>query len=294
MSFLLLMALGRLLAVLGIFPAGAEKTLNLYVIYIALPALVLQQVPKLHFSDQLLAPLLMPWLVIIVAALAVLLICRLMHWSKDTEGALLLMVPLGNSGFLGLPMVERFFGQEALPYAVVYDQLGTFLALSSYGTLVLALHSGGEKPGLPVLLRRLISFPPFAALLCAFMLHGVILPGWTQHMLSMTASSMVPVVMVAIGVQTRLLLPRNEVAPLAAGLVLRMAAVPLLFILGCHLLGISGEAVKVSLFETAMPPMVTASVLASAAGLKPQLSAALAAYGILCAFFTLPVIHWLL
>ncbi len=121
MSFLLLMAFGRLLAATGVFPAGTDKSLNLYVIYIALPALILQQVPKLHFSDQLFAPLLMPWLVIAVAALLVLLICRLLHWSKETAGALLLMVPLGNTGFLGLPMTERFFGQEALAYAVVYD-----------------------------------------------------------------------------------------------------------------------------------------------------------------------------
>lgn len=294
MSFLLLMALGRLLAALGIFPAGTDKSLNLYVIYIALPALVLQQVPKLHFSDQLLAPLLMPWAVIAVSAFLALLACRLLRWSKETAGALLLMAPLGNTGFLGLPMVEQFFGPDALAYAVVYDQLGTFLALSTYGTLVLALYSGGEKPRPAVLLRRLVSFPPFAALLLALMLRDVILPDWAQHLLAIAASSMVPVVMVAIGVQTKLLLPRDEIAPLAFGLALRMAVVPLLFIFSCRLLNISGEAVKVSLFETAMPPMVTASVLASVAGLKPQLSSALAAYGIVCAFLTLPVIYRLL
>jgi malate permease and related proteins len=288
------MILGRLLSALGIFPVGTDKSLNQYVIYIALPALVLQQVPKLTFSDQLLAPLLMPWLVIVVAALLVLLISHLLHWSKEITGALLLMVPLGNTGFLGLPMVEQFFGQAALPYAVVYDQLGTFLALSSYGTLILALYSSGTKPGLATLLKRLMSFPPFAALLVALLLRGVTVPAWMQNLLSMSASSMVPVVMVAIGVQTRLLLPRDELSPFALGLLLRLVIVPLLFILACRVFGLSSEAIKVSLFETATPPMVTASVLASVAGLKPQLSSALAAYGIVCAFFTLPVIYRLL
>jgi predicted permease len=142
--------------------------------------------------------------------------------------------------------------------------------------------------------RKIITFPPFVALLAALLLRGIVPPDWLQDLLAMTAKSMTPVVMVAIGVQMRLLLPWDELSPLALGLFLRLLVTPLVFVGACRLLDLSGPAVQVSLLETAMPPMVMASVLASVAGLKLQLSSAMAAYGILVAFFTLPVIFKLM
>ncbi len=294
LPFFILMLIGLTLQYLKVFPAETDKSLNLYVIYIALPALILQQVPALEFSGSILAPFIMPWLVVVFSGSAVLLLCRAMRWSRETTGALLLMVPLGNTSFLGVPMVERFFGSAGIPYAILYDQFGSFLALSSYGTLILALYSGSSRPGIFPTIRRIILFPPFLALAAALLLHGTTFPGWADSLLSMAAKSMVPVVMVAIGFQMRLLLPRDELVPLAAGLTLRLVVMPVIFLMGCKLFNLSGPAVQVSLLETAMPPMVTAGALASIAGLKPRLSSAMAAYGILVSFFTLPIFYsWL-
>lgn len=292
--FFILMLSGLLLQNLRIFPADTDKSLNLYVIYIALPALILQQVPKLDFSSTIVIPLLMPWLVVIFSCLAVLLLCKTMRWSRETTGSLLLMVPLGNTSFLGIPMVERFFGATGVPYAILYDQFGTFLALASYGTLVLAFYGSGNRPTPLSVLKQIALFPPFMALVAALVLHGSTLPTWLQTLFAMTAKSMVPVVMVAIGFQMRLLMPKEELLPLAAGLALRLLVTPVVFLIACRLLHLSAPAVQVSLLETAMPPMVTAGALASIAGLKPRLSSALAAYGILVSFFTLPLIYsWL-
>ena len=294
LPFFILLLIGLALQYLEVFPAETDKSLNLYVIYIALPALILQQVPGLKFSGSILAPFAMPWLVIIFSSLTVLLLCKSMKWSREATGALLLMVPLGNTSFLGIPMVERFFGSTAVPYAILYDQFGSFLALSSYGTLILALYGGGTRPGLLAIIKKILLFPPFLALVAALYLHGTTFPDWLHTLLSMVAKSMVPVVMVAIGFQMRLLLPKDELLPLTAGLILRLLITPIFFLFACKLLNLSGPAVQVSLLETAMPPMVTAGALASIAGLKPRLSSAMAAYGILVSFFTLPLIYsWL-
>ncbi|WP_339138183.1 MAG: AEC family transporter [Candidatus Electrothrix sp. GW3-4] len=291
MPFVLLLALGRLLDYLKIFPPGADKSLNLYVIYIALPALILRQVPGLAFSGEYLAPLIMPWLVLLFSGLLVFLLCRLLHWSREITGALLLMVPLGNTAFLGLPMVEHFFGPEAVSSAVLYDQFGSFLILSSYGAFILALYGSGEKPRPWVVLKKVLTFPPFLTLLVALFLRGIVLPAWWQPNLSLISQSMTPVVMVSIGIQMRLFLPRHELLPLALGLVLRLLITPLIFLWACRYLQLSGRAVQVALLETAMPSMIMASVLASVAGLKPRLTSAMAAYGIGCAFVTLPIIY---
>jgi predicted permease len=102
------------------------------------------------------------------------------------------------------------------------------------------------------------------------------------------------VVLVAIGFQMRLRMPVSELLPFTAGLAIRLLVVPLIFILVCRLAGLAGPAIQVSLFETAMPSMVTAGALASIAGLAPRLTSALVGYGILASFVTLPFIFHLI
>ena len=89
------------------FPATtAAQGLNAFAIHVALPALVLQQVSSLRFSTEVLIPVLTPWLLLLLSVGIVLLLGRMFRWSRDTTGALLLVVPLGNTSFAGLPLVE--------------------------------------------------------------------------------------------------------------------------------------------------------------------------------------------
>jgi malate permease and related proteins len=65
-------------------------------------------------------------------------LARLARLDARTSGTLLLVVPLANTSFLGFPAVEALLGADHLPAAVVYDQLGSFLALATYGAVVAA------------------------------------------------------------------------------------------------------------------------------------------------------------
>ncbi len=291
LPFLLFLGLGVLLRRLSVFPKETDRSLNLYVIYIALPALILLKVPSLTLSSQMVVAVLMPWAALVTSALLVLLAGKLGRWSRDTTGALLLVVPLGNTSFLGIPMVEQFFGGSAVSYAVLYDQFGSFLALATYGTLILALYGKGARPGPGQVVKKIITFPPFLALLAALLLPISPLAAAIKPALTMAAGSLVPVVLVAIGFQMQLLLPRHEIAPFGIGLFIRLLVTPVLFLLVCKSFGLTGTAVRVSLFETAMPPMVTAGALASIADLKPGLTSAMVGFGILLSFLSLPMIY---
>lgn len=294
LPFLILLAAGNVLRRMPGVPADADRSLNLYVIYVALPALVLVQAPKLALSNALLTPVLMAWATVLFSSLLVLGSCRLFRWPREITGSLLLMVPLGNTAFLGIPMVELFYGSGGVAYAILYDQFGSFLALSTYGSLILALYSDGPRPSLGRIAARIVLFPPFIALGIALVVRSTTLPVWAATLLNLIAGSLVPVVMVAIGFQLRLRMVSSERLPLLFGLTARLLATPLLFIAACLLLGLRGPAVQVSLFETAMPPMVAAGALASMAGLRPRLTAAMVGYGILASFLTLPLLHRLI
>jgi len=290
-SLLLLgMALGRL----KIFPDNTSQVLNLFIIYISLPALILLQVPRLNFSEELLVPVLMPWTMLVVSALLVLAAARIFNWPRPTTGALLLMVPLGNTSFFGIPMVEAFWGIDSVSYAVLYDQFGSFLALTTYGSIILAIYSGSEKPTPAAILKRICIFPPFIALVLGLLTMSVSYPAVLEAVLKGIAASLVPVVMVAIGLQIKLKLPPESWAPFSAGLLIKLAVAPLIATALCFAFNQHTLAAKVSVFEAGMPPMVTAGALALIAGLAPELTAALVGLGLMISFLTLPILFQLL
>ena len=276
------------------FPADTDKALNLFVIYVALPALILIRIPQLTFSPAVLIPVGMSWAGCALAALSIVIASRLFRWSRETTGALLLVVPLGNTSFLGIPMVKAFFGNDAVSHAVLYDQFGSFLALSTYGSFILSRFGTGGTNSIGGVLKKTLLFPPFLALNTALLFHAYTYPQWLQALLDQAAAALVPVVMVAVGFQMRLLIPLNDLLPFIIGLTIRMAVIPLIFLSLCTLFGLKGPAVHVSIFETAMPPMVTAGALASVAGLKPRLAAAMVGGGIFLSFLTLPLLYRLM
>jgi len=85
-----------------LFPKETDKVLNLFVIYVSLPALVLLKVPELVFSTDLLVPVAVPWVMLCFSALVILALGRWQKWEREVIGALLLLVPLGNTSFLGI------------------------------------------------------------------------------------------------------------------------------------------------------------------------------------------------
>jgi predicted permease len=290
---LTLLVAGQLCARLSIFPDNAAETLNRFVIYVSLPALVLSLVPKLSLSSSLGLLVLAPWLVLGAGVLLVLGFARARSLSRETKAALLLCVPLGNTSFLGFPMIAALVGEDAVRYALLFDQLGSFLILATYGLWVIARYSessAAQPTGMSVLLR-VIKFPPFIALLIGFASKLVPLPALPalDAMLARVGSTLVPLAMFAVGMRMQLRLPR-PLAPFVFGLGAKLVVLPALVAWVLRVLGAEGVAYRVAVLEAGMPAMISAGALAIMAGLAPELTAGLVGYGIVISMLTLPVI----
>lgn len=290
------MLIGMALKRLPAFPDETGSVLNLFVIYISLPALVLLKIPELVFSDDLLILALMPWGMLLLSCSLILIFSRLFNWDRSTTGCLLLVIPLGNTSFLGVPMVKAFFGDQAIPYAILYDQLGSFLALATYGSLILALY--GEGSGMlstKGVLRKILLFPPFIALVIAAMLTPFSpYPSVAVNLLKILASTLVPLVMIAVGFQLTLRLDREVGLQLSIGLLIKLIIAPLTALIVCKTVGLESEVVDVAIFEAGMPPMISAGALAILSGLSPALTAAIVGIGIILSFITLPLLYQML
>ncbi len=291
---LAMLAIGLLCQKIRLFPDNAAETLNQVVLYICLPAAVLRYAPQLTLDRSVLAVAAVPWMLLLATVALVSLCTRLLRLRRDEHAVLLLTVALGNTSFLGYPLVRALLGESALPYAVIYDQFGAFLILSSFGLWVLARYGGDREPTARDMLARVVRFPPLIALALGLTVMPAEPPAFVANALQRLADALLPLVMLAIGLSIRLRLPREELAPLAAGLTLKLALMPALALLLAPLLGLSGTQFDAVVLESAMPPMITAGALAIAHRLAPGLAAAMVGYGILLSLLTLPAWAWLL
>ena len=100
--------------------------------------------------------------------------------------------------------------------------------------------------------------------------------------------------MVAVGFQLSLRFDTHEVSPLLIGLSLKLLLLPFMVWLLWSMTGQSGQAVDVTIFQAAMPSMISAGAFASMAGLSPRLVGGVTGLGILCSLVTLPLVYWLI
>jgi len=290
---LLLIAIGKLAARTQALPVNAAETLNRFALLICLPAAVLRFAPKLTLAPELFGLIAIPWLLLLASIALVSMLARWLKLDDDVRAVLLLCVPLGNTSFLGYPLIEAFIGPEGLPFAVAYDQLGSFVMLSTWGLWVLARYGGDRQPTMRGIGLRLLRFPPFLALLFAFTLMPADPPEAIAAVLQRLSDALLPIVALAIGLQLRFRIPAGERAPLAIGLALKLLLLPALAWLLVIAFGLPDTMARTAVLESAMAPMMTAAALAASHRLAPTLAAAMVGFGAPLSLLSLPVWHWL-
>ena len=279
------------------FPEATAHALNAFVVQISLPALVLAKFSpfarELTLGVGLLIPISMAWLNFVVAWIVFSKLGSLRGWSRSTTGALILTAGLGNTSFVGFPMLVALIGPEALPIGILVDQPGSFLVLGTLGVTVAALFSGKKVTGRAIV-GRVFGFPPFLALCLSVTWATLGLPGATQTLavLEPLSATLVPLALFSVGFQFRLNLKslQQRAAPLGAALLFKLLLAPAFFsFFYLKLLGNTGFSARVTVLESAMAPMITSAVVATEFGLDSELANWVVSLGILLSFGSVPL-----
>jgi len=280
-------------------PTTVVKWLNNYIVYLAMPALILLKVPTIALSSEMMIPAGVAWAWLLISSGTVICLSRWLDWPRPTEGALLLLVTMGNTSFLGYPMVLAFFNDSVLAYAIFFDQLGGFLILSTFGLIVVAIYTPSKSSGvaqvkLTEIIKKVFTFPPFIALMIAvFIPFDTIMPLMSST-LTVLGKLLMPAALFALGVQFQpRLLPEHKI-PLVSAIVLKMMIAPLVAWLILIGLSSTGDLRIATIFEAAMPSMITPGLMAIHAGIAPRFIATLLGYSTVFAFVSLPLVAWLL
>ncbi len=270
-------------------PENAHVSINAFIIHVSLPALTLLQIHAVRLDPALLYASLMPWLLFAISALLFATVGHLLRLPRATTGALAVVGGLGNTSFVGLPMIEAFYGPEGMPVGIVIDQLGTYLVLSTVGILLICFYADGAVSGREIG-KRILTFPPLIALVLAVLLLPVSYPAWASSMLGRLGGTLAPLALVSVGLQLRLGALRGNRGPLLMGIGYKLVLGPLLVLLVyAGWLGLRGGTTRITLFEAAMAPQVGGSIVAIQYGLNAQLISLMVGVGTVLSFVTLPL-----
>jgi len=262
-TLILLVGVGMLLRRLHVLSAGDAGTIRTFVFNIALPALTFYSLYSNPIPVESLW--IIPGVAIIQAAgYALFRLVPRRHRETVMSGF------LGNTGFMGYPVVQAVLGQGALPLAVIYEQTHSFMVFSTW------VHKDA---------RRFLN-PPLVALLLALLLKSVHLPGFITEACRLVGNTTSPLAMLFVGLTVDLDFNWRSLAPAVIKLVLVPAAALLL----TRVLPVTGDVRSAFILQSTMPTMVASVVYGAEVGLDvKQLSRNVVVSTLL---FPLTILFW--
>jgi predicted permease len=223
----------------------------------------------------------------IVGALAYLAATRWLHLSRAQTGALIVVVILGNTGYVGLPLVATLLGTDQLGPAIAWDSV-----VSAPMFLVVAMTIGatmGERTGggLGTHLAAVVRNPPLIAVVLGLIAPNALAPDALLAVAHALVYVTIPLAFFIVGLtlggeseEGELTFPPALTRPVTVVLALRMVAAPLL------LLGLATVVIAVPhayLLQAATPSGANSVVVAHLYGLDLKITASAVAWSTMIA-----------
>ncbi|MCQ2546652.1 MAG: AEC family transporter [Clostridia bacterium] len=138
--------------------------------------------------------------VVIVAMILSKILTTVIRLPSSQSGIMAFMMVFGNTGFLGLPVLNGLFGKEAVFYGALCDSSVDLLIFSLGVTLIRQAAKGDERMGLGETLKGIIN-PCFVCVIIGLVLYvlQITLPDIISGPLDMLGSATSPLAMMVVG-----------------------------------------------------------------------------------------------
>lgn len=298
--FFLLLALGWVLRRAGVLKESNIGWLSGFIVAVPLPALVVGALIRAHFSPALFWVWLLGLLITGAGMLLAWVLGRVMLRRAGARGVLIVSGTLGNTGFLGTPLVAALYPDQpgTVAAAVTFDMGVTALLVNTVGIAVLARYGkAGDGFEWRENLRRLVRMPVFWATLIGY---GLMLARWQPPALVLftlerLGQITVPLALLTIGamVRWRMLGARWRVLMLVVAF--KCMLMPLLVWGVLHVVALPDFAARALLLQSAMPSVMVSAVYASLYQTEPELATAAVVVSAVVALACLPLwLRWFL
>ncbi|WP_231425579.1 AEC family transporter [Pedobacter sp. Leaf250] len=273
-------------------PKDAHKGINAWIIYIALPATSFKYLPHIAWTKDLFFPVFAPICVWLLGWLFVTIYAKFSKVSRATSGGLKLVSSLSNTSFIGFPLIIAYFSEKEIATAIICDQI-TFALLSTIGIIVAIRSSQQQKLSVNLILKKVLSFPPLLGCVLALTLPRFFNLSSFDALLDKLSGTVGPLALFSIGLQLKFGGWFSEIKHISFALLYKLILAPLSILMIALILGISGMIARITIFEMAMPTLLTAGLVADQYNLNPKVSNLVVGMGILLSFITTGV-WWLI
>jgi len=276
-SVIAMIALGFFLAKRKWFEGNSSALISRLVVSVALPAYMLSNLMSSYDKAKLISMLPglpIPFLAMLGSFLVASGLAVVLKVPRGRRGTFASMFSLANAVFIGLPVNLLLFGDESLPFALLYYianttvfwTLGTY-CIASDG----AIRSGRAKPSLVSAagLKRILSPPLLGFIAAIFMIMaGISLPKSIMDLCKYLGNMTTPLSMLFVGI----VISRIELKKMRFGLDIafvlagRFLVTPFLIFLLMRGRDLPLLMKQVFLITSAMPAMTQTPILAEAYG----------------------------
>lgn len=264
----------------------AHKGINTWILYLALPAVSFKYLPKVIWSKEMLFPIFTTLLIAVGSWVFMRFYCQYKGYSRRSQSTLELASGYSNTSFIGFPLIAAFYGEKLLSIAIICDQT-MFLALSTLG--IISALKGGSKSGevdAKFILKRLFTFPPFLGCISALLLSQVVNLDFAEPFFDKLAATVGPLALFSVGLQLKFNGWRKLMPQISTAMLYKLVLAPAIVFVLAFFIGINGDVAKISIFEAAMPTLVTSSIIAEQFKLNTKLTNLIIGISIIAGFFT--------
>lgn len=276
---------GFLLRKTKVLQEGSHLGINTWLIYVALPAAALFYLPKITWSSDLLLPVLTPFVCWFGAWALTVSVQKYFQFDRPTRAGFLIVTGLGNTSFVGFPLISAYYGEEMLSIASIVDQ-ANFILLAVFASFVAMKNEPGGSVSIPVIVRKLITFPPFFAIPLAVILPRYMDMSTIEPVFKTLAATLSPLAIFSVGIQFAIRDVKSIWKPVVVASVYKLILSPLLILFLAIILNIGGMTRTISVFEAGMGTMISAGIISDQFNLNPKLSNTIVFMTILISFIT--------
>lgn len=218
------------------------------------------------------------------------LVAHAMKMPRPSIGTFILACSVGNTGFLGYPVILGVFGNKGLPWAAIIDQFGMALPLNTLGIAIASYYGISRENQNKAL--RLLKSPPFIASLFALLLIGRQIPDFLRPLwrsMELFRDATVPLIMLFLGISLRPSGLNRKWAPLAIAAILKLFFQPVLIYALASRVGLSSLPFQVLVIQACMPTALMTVVFSENYKLDLELATGIVFLTTLASIFTIPL-----
>lgn len=295
-SIIIMILLGYILTHKGIFNDNTAKAFTTMVMDISLPAYMIWNLTNTFDKESLfnlVGGIAIPYVSMLICYVISLLVSKLIGVDAKRQGVFSCMFFMSNTIFIGLPINLALFGEQSIPYVLLYYVANTTL-FWTLGIYLISRDGSGETPDLLSFqtVRNIMS-PPLVGFMVGvvLVLADIKLPPFILDVCKYlgnctTALSMLFIGMSIYSVKLSEINMSKDVFALVLG---RFILAPFMVYLLALIISVPLLMKEVFIVQSAMPIIASASIIAKAYNADYQYAAVMITVTTIIAMVMIPI-----